>query len=217
MKRTILTMVLCVLSVWTMAQNSEEGRDENPLGWNVAVQGGPHFSAFENTKHGSFFDGIDGHVAMSVGYDFSHGFGTRLEIGYAKNTSGTNVLESGQPLILYSCKDVELFADAIFNVSHLFSIERRTNFEVEAKLYAGAGVGFPDKGTRPNVSYYHMKNPKTAFAMRVGMIVEWHVSESWGLLADARATGFYDNFNGVDAGKGADLRFGLSLGAVYHF
>lgn len=213
MKKFVCALLMSVVALGAMAQ---EEREDNRLGWNVALQGGPHFSAFENTKHASFGDCISGHAALSVGYDFTHAFGTRLEVSYGKNVSGTNTKESGRPVVLYHCKDVSVFADAIFNLSYLGG-DKRPNYAVEAKGYVGIGVGMPDKGTDPNFAYYNPGDPKTAFGMRIGAIAEWHATQRLGFLVDGCVTGYSDKFNGADAGVRMDLRLGLSFGVIYHF
>ena len=123
MKKLVCTLLVCVMAMVAVAQE----REENRLGWNIALQGGAHYSAFENTRHASFGDAVNGHVGLSVGYDFSHAIGARAELSYGRNISGTNTVESGRPLVLYHCNDVSLFADAIFNLSHLLSKEHRNN------------------------------------------------------------------------------------------
>lgn len=211
MKKVVCTMLMSLMALVAVAQE----RAENPLGWNVALQGGAHYSAFENTKHASFGDCIKGHVALSVGYDFSHAIGTRVELSYGRNTTGTNT-ELGRTLILYHFNDVAIFADAIFNLSNLLSKERRTNFEVEAKGYIGLGVGIPGDCTIPNVNY-KINSPETAMGVRAGVICEWHATQNWGFFVDGRMTGYADKFNGMDAGRPLDIRLGLSVGAIYHF
>ena len=133
MKKLVCTLLVCVMAMVAVAQE----REENRLGWNIALQGGAHYSAFENTRHASFGDAVNGHVGLSVGYDFSHAIGARAELSYGRNISGTNTVESERPLVLYHCNDVSLFADAIFNLSHLLSKDRRNNFMIEAKGYVG--------------------------------------------------------------------------------
>ena len=214
MKRIILTMVMGVVALAGMAQE----REENRLGWNVAVEGGVHYSGFENTKHAQFGDAVNGHGGLSVGYDFSHAFGARAELSYGRNISGTNT-EQNRKLVLYHCEDVSLFADAIFNLSHLLSKEHRNNFKVEAKGYVGLGLAMPNEGTDPNVelNYKYAGKTSTAAAVRVGLIGEWHLDSNWAFYLDGRITGFCDKFNGVDAGRPLDIRYGLSFGVKYHF
>lgn len=214
MKKVVCTMLMSIVALVAMAQ---EEREENRLGWNVALQGGVHYSAFENTKHASFGKNVDGHVALSVGYDFSHAFGTRVEVSYGRNTSGTNTKELNRPVVLYHCNDVSFFADAIFNLSNLLSKDRRTNFEVEAKGYLGLGVGIPSNGGDHNVHGYFSGSTETAMGVRAGVICEWHATPNWGFFVDGRLTGYADKFNGVDAGRALDCRLGLSVGAIYHF
>lgn len=206
-------MLMSLMALVAVAQE----RAENRLGWNVALQGGAHYSAFENTKHESFGNSVNGHVALSVGYDFNHAIGTRVELSYGRNTSGSNTKELDRPVVLYHCNDISFFADAIFNLSNLLSKDRRTNFEVEAKGYVGLGVGIPSEGGDHKVHGYFTDETGTAMAVRAGAICEWHATENWGFFVDGRLTGYADKFNGVDAGFPLDMRLGLSVGAIYHF
>jgi opacity protein-like surface antigen len=213
MKKLVCTWLMCVVALVAVAQE----REENRLGWNIALQGGAHYSAFENTRHASFGDAVNGHVGLSVGYDFSHAIGARAELSYGRNISGTNTVESGRPLVLYHCNDVSLFADAIFNLSHLLSKEHRNNFMVEAKGYVGLGLAMPSEGTDPKAGFYPTENTSTVAAVRMGVIGEWHLDPTWSFLLDGCVTGYGDKFNGKDAGRPLDVRLGLSFGVKYHF
>ena len=212
MKKLVCTLLVCVMAMVAVAQE----REENRLGWNIALQGGAHYSAFENTRHASFGDAVNGHVGLSVGYDFSHAIGARAELSYGRNISGTNT-EVGRKLVLYHCNDVSLFADAIFNLSHLLSKDRRNNFMIEAKGYVGLGLAMPSDGTDPKKGFYPTENTSTVAAVRVGAIGEWHLDSNWSFLLDGCVTGYGDKFNGVDAGRALDVRLGLSFGVKYHF
>ena len=212
MKKLVCTLLVCVMAMVAVAQE----REENRLGWNIALQGGAHYSAFENTRHASFGDAVNGHVGLSVGYDFSHAIGARAELSYGRNISGTNT-EVGRKLVLYHCNDVSLFADAIFNLSHLLSKDRRNNFMIEAKGYVGLGLAMPSDGTDPKMGFYSTENTSTVAAVRVGAIGEWHLDSNWSFLVDGCVTGYGDKFNGKDAGRPLDVRLGLSFGVKYHF
>ena len=212
MKKLVCTLLVCVMAMVAVAQE----REENRLGWNIALQGGAHYSAFENTRHASFGDAVNGHVGLSVGYDFSHAIGARAELSYGRNISGTNT-EVGRKLVLYHCNDVSLFADAIFNLSHLLSKDRRNNFMIEAKGYVGLGLAMPSDGTDPKAGFYTTENTSTVAAVRMGVIGEWHLDPTWSFLLDGCVTGYGDKFNGVDAGRPLDVRLGLSFGVKYHF
>lgn len=212
MKKLVCTLLVCVMAMVAVAQEREETR----LGWNIALQGGAHYSAFENTRHASFGDAVNGHVGLSVGYDFSHAIGARAELSYGRNISGTNT-ELDRNLVLYHCNDVSLFADAIFNLSHLLSKDRRNNFMIEAKGYVGLGLAMPSEGTDPKAGFYPTENTSTVAAVRMGVIGEWHLDPTWSFLLDGCVTGYGDKFNGVDAGRPLDVRLGLSFGVKYHF
>jgi hypothetical protein len=110
-----------------------------------------------------------------------------------------------------------LFADAIFNLSHLLSKDRRNNFMIEAKGYVGLGLAMPSDGTDPKMGFYSTENTSTVAAVRVGAIGEWHLDSNWSFLLDGCVTGYGDKFNGKDAGRPLDVRLGLSFGVKYHF
>lgn len=214
MKRIVLTMVMGAFVLLSMAQT----REDNRLGWNASVQGGMLWSINENTHAASFGDLITAGAAIGVGYDFSHNFGVRAQLGYGRNVSGNNVKESNFPLELYKFNDVSLFGDAIFNLSHMCSREQRKNFAVELKGYIGLGCVFADDYDDMKTPHYDVKdNGQTVFGMRAGFIADWHVTQALSLYGDLGLTGYTDGFNGVNVGTGADLRVNLMMGVAYHF
>lgn len=227
MKRIVLTMVMGAFALVSMAQeetNVQEEtkvkvREDNRLGWNVSVQGGMLWSHNENTRELSFGDLITAGAAIGVGYDFSHNFGVRAQLGYGRNVSATNPDILGYGLTSYEFNDISLFGDAVFNLSHMCSREMRKNFAVELKGYVGLGCVFADDydGMKVENMYSVKDNGQTVFAMRCGFITDWHVTQAWSLYGDLGLTGFTDGFNGVNVGTGADLRVSLMMGVAYHF
>lgn len=226
MKRIVLTMVMGAFALVSMAQeetNVQEEtkvREDNRLGWNVSLQGGVLYSINENTHAASFGDLLTPGAALAVGYDFTHNFGVRAQMMYGRNVSATNAKDSGWPLALYKFNDFSLFGDAVFNLSHMCSREMRKNFAVELKGYIGMGCVFADDYDAMKVSHYEgmvKDNGQTVFAMRAGLIADWHLTQAWSLYGDLGLTGFTDGFNGVNVGTGADLRINLMMGVAYHF
>lgn len=232
MKRIVLTMVMGAFALVSMAQeeamaqeetNVQEEtkvkvREDNRLGWNVSVQGGVLWSHSENTRELSIGDLLTVGAAIGVGYDFSHNFGVRAQLGYGRNVSTTNPNIAGYGLTSYKFNDVSLFGDAVFNLSHMCSRESRKNFAVELKGYIGMGCVFADDYAAMKVPSYEVKdNGQTVFGMRCGFIADWHVTQGLSLYGDMGLTGYTDGFNGVNTGTGADLRVNLMMGVAYHF
>ena len=215
MKRIVLTMMMGAFALITMAQ----AREDNRLGWNASVQGGMLWSHNENTRELSFGDLITAGAAIGVGYDFSHNFGVRAQLGYGRNVSATNPDILGYGLTSYKFNDISLFGDAVFNLSHMCSRDFRKNFAVELKGYIGLGCVFSDDYDAMQVeNMYGVKdNGQTVFGMRLGFITDWHVTQAWSLYGDLGLTGYTDGFNGVNVGTGADLRVSLMMGVAYHF
>ena len=215
MKRIVLTMVMGAFALITMAQ----AREDNRLGWNASVQGGMLWSHRENTRELSFGDLITAGAAIGVGYDFSHNFGVRAQLGYGRNVSATNPDILGYGLTSYKFNDISLFGDAVFNLSHMCSREQRKNFAVELKGYVGLGCVFADDydGMKVTGQYQVKDNGQTVFGMRCGFIADWHITQALSLYGDLGLTGYTDGFNGINVGTGADLRVNLMMGVAYHF
>lgn len=215
MKRIVLAMVLGAFTLVSMAQT----REDNRLGWNASVQGGVLWSHNENTRELSFGDLLTPGAAIGVGYDFTHNFGVRAQLGYGRNVSATNPSIVGYGLTSYEFNDVSLFGDAIFNLSHMCSREMRKNFAVELKGYVGFGCVFADDYDAMQVEdlYPTKDNGQTVFAARLGFICDWHVTQAISLYGDLGLTGYTDGFNGISSGAGADMRVSLMMGVAYHF
>lgn len=215
MKRIVLTMVMGAFALITMAQ----AREDNRLGWNASVQGGVLWSHSENTRELSFGDLITAGAAIGVGYDFSHNFGVRAQLGYGRNVSATNPDIVGYGLTSYEFNDISLFGDAVFNLSHMCSREQRKNFAVELKGYVGLGCVFADDydGMKVTGQYQVKDNGQTVFGMRCGFIADWHITQALSLYGDLGLTGYTDGFNGINVGTGADFRVNLMMGVAYHF
>ena len=209
--------------------------------WNVSITGGGLFSGNENyfsyKDHGRFYDLINWQGAVSVGYDFSKYFGTRVWVGYGKNAGAGNVKQTnfgeGHGFFPYTFKSINPFADAILNITGL--AEEIT--PLTTKFYAGIGLGYSWDMTRSKRNMWpdgiHPLQQPTennlAFGFRLGAMVEYNLHENLGLLVDLNAEAYVDNFNGIRpyeheideregyAGFPLDLRAYASVGLIYHF
>lgn len=215
MKKVVLSMVLSLVALCAVAQESEEKRS----GWNMFAQGGLLYSINENTHEASFGDLVTGGGVIGVGYDFSRVFGVRAQLGWSKNVSGTNVKETGRPFTLYKFNDVTVSADAVFNISqYCIRYEEPRDLKFEFKGYVGLGCAFASDYDSMKQSWYGIKDKgQNVFNMRFGFIGDYHVSKAVSLYGDLGLGAYSDSFNGVNAGAELDLRLSLMMGVAYHF
>lgn len=221
-------------------------------GFNISLQGGMLFSMNENSwtyynddrsklPAGALAASRDKlgygmknlftpQVSLTVGYDFGHSFGVRVQGNFAKNASAGNHNESsGGGFYPYSFKSVSAFADAVFNISGFINPEKQ--HLLETKVYAGLGFGhslsadtkyLPDG--KDGGSKYDIVVPANAFGFRAGLIEELFINDHFGAFVDVNLESYTDKFNGfvsVDTAEDQsfpyDLRVVGSLGLIYHF
>ena len=208
--------------------------------WNVSVTGGGLFSGSENyfsyKENGRFYDLINWQGAISVGYDFSNIFGTRLWVGYGKNAGAGNVRQTAaHGFYPYTFKSVSTFADATLSILGL----AEEVGPLTPKFYAGIGLGYSWDMTRSKRNnnafnndihpWQNITNNNLAFGFRLGAMLEYDFGNNLGILVDMNAEAYIDNFSGLRpfeddideregyAGFPLDLRAYASIGLIYHF
>lgn len=249
MKKLFLSaimMAVCALSV--MAQETEKNviRERVFKGFNVSVQGGMLFSMNENTWT-YYNDEKSTHTAgqlkanrdklgyglkdlftpqgsITVGYDFSHALGARIQGTYAKNASAANHNEiAAGGFYPYTFNTLSIFGDAVFNISGYFAPLKQHLFET--KVYAGIGWG---RGLCADTQYVptnlYTVAFKSAFGFRAGIIEEVYINKNIGAFIDLNLEAYTDKFNGVGSGDSEydknfplDVRSVGSIGLIYHF
>lgn len=220
MKKLFLTFVV---SLCTLAIFAQDGTRELRKGWYISLQGGGVYSMSENCRHASLGNMITPAGALSVGKEFSYGYGARLQFYYGKNKGMAN--ENINPPYTsaeYDFKDFSVFADATFNLTYLWNSNHPKYRPIEIYGFAGLGMvythdmdvdGFDYKA----VGYDLDVSDHANFGIRAGLIGAYHLSKSWDLSLELGLTAITDNFNGVKAGLGIDIRANAMLGLTYHF
>ena len=216
---------------------SAQNQPFDPTGkFSISVQGGPMYSRNENSFAYEYFDHkkdlFTWQASVGVGYDFNRTFGLRGNVGYAVNPGAGNMMETGRQFYPYTFKSISCFVDAILHLNGLNDV--RSAFD--PKLYAGIGLGntsgfekTPDNPAPGNQFHPWQKvsEKNTAFGFRGGLILEFMVSQSFGILADFGGEFYTDGYNGLNPGKEVsesgdknfplDFRGVASLGVAIHF
>lgn len=251
MKKIVFSIImtgLCALSMSAQNEQPKE-REREFKGFNISIQGGALYSMNENcwtynndskAENSSLLrqaiEGLKGEYknrttaqgSLTVGYDFSHKFGVRVQAGYSANTSaGNHNQTSAQGFYPYTFNAVTGFADAVLNISGLIKPEEQQLFET--KIYAGIGAAKSSLGDDRYISkhpWYKLNFDKPAFAFRGGIIEEMYISKQMGAFVDLGIEAFGDGFNGMNpSGKTTpadknfplDLRLIGSFGLAFHF
>lgn len=230
-------------------QTYGQGREREFKGFNISVQGGALYSMNENAwtfnndgrienasllqqakdiLKGDYTKRTTVQGSLTVGYDFGHRLGARLQFGYSLNSSAGNHKETAAAgFYPYSFNALTGFADAVLNISGLINEEKQHLFET--KIYAGIGAGKSSLGDDRYISkhpWYDLNFDKAAFGFRGGIIEEMYINKNLGAFIDLGLEAFTDGFNGMNpSGKTTadddnfplDLRLIGSLGLTYHF
>ena len=156
--RKLLTLTAALLmgaSLMNAQDYDYEYEGTNAPGfWNISVQGGILGSLSENAftfnDHGYFGKLVTPQASISVGYEFNETYSVRLNLGYGKNMSACNALQTYQHHEVYNengkriggfwpygFMSVNGFVDVILNFNGLAGINRK----FAPKLYGGLGLG----------------------------------------------------------------------------
>ena len=212
---------------------SEQGRNK----FYVSIQGGGLVSLNENYRsygeNGKNSDLLTGQGSVAFGYQITPVSGVRLWAGYANNRSACNTKEtSGHRFYPYKFNSINAFVDYVMDLSGFGDHD----WAIVPKLYAGAGIGntsgfekTPDNPA-PGDKFHPwqtVNDKNTAFGFRGGLILEFMVSKSFGILADFGGECYSDDYNGINTGKEVsetgdknfplDFRGLASLGIAVHF
>lgn len=221
----------------TAKETAKKASDESRNKFFVTIQGGGLLSLNENFRaygdEGKNSDLLTGQGSASFGYQITPVSGVRLWAGYGNNRSACNKEEtSGHRFYPYKFNSINVFADYVMD----FSGFSENDWTVVPKLYAGIGLGHtsgfektPDNPASGNLfhPWQKVKDNNTVLGLRGGLIVEFMVSRSFGILADFGGEFYMDDYNGLNPGKevskSGDKNFPLdfrglaSLGVAIHF
>lgn len=220
MRKLFLTFVI---SLCTLAGFAQDGVRELRKGWYVSLQGGGVYSMSENCRYASFGDMITPAGALSVGKEFSYGYGARLQFYYGKDKGKMNkYINPPYAGAEYEFKDFSVFVDATFNLTYLLNSNHPKYRPFEIYGFAGLGLVYThdmdlDGCDYKTVGYDLDPSDRANLGIRAGFIGAYHLNKAWDLSLELGMTAITDKFNGVKAGMGVDMRANAMLGLVYHF
>lgn len=191
----------------------------------ITLQGGPGISLNENI--GTFFDNnsalklVKFHGAASIGGFFSRHHGIRIYGEYSMNSSGSNVQEtSAGGFWPYTFKSGTFFADYIVNGGDISS-----GSPFRWRPYVGIGAAYTFGFTDNHHPWQKYSTRNIAMGFRYGVMLEYLLTDSFGLFLDGAHLWFTDTYNGMSPknSKGEhlgfpfDMKLNISLGAAIHF
>jgi len=224
MHRLVSFLAVSVLSVLTLAAQPA-GKPAHTF--NIGVQGGAALSLNENAftyrDNDKGADLFNGKGDIMLGYTFSGVFAMRLAASFGKNSGACNTEQtSGDGFYPYHFKSVNVFADAILNLSRSWE-------GFSPLLYAGIGgarsFGFSD-AAHP---WQSVSNNNNALGFRLGFIAQYNISSAFSIYADFCGEAYSDKYDGLKphkkdqqeiegyGGFPLDLRGVISLGIVFHY
>lgn len=221
--------LLCGLTAaWAQEPSKEVPSHANRV--YLSIQGGPAFNLYENAfsywENGRGVELFTLQGAAALGYDFSDSYGMRLQAAFGNDAGACNVRQtSGDGFYPYAFRHVNVFADAVVNLSGL----RGKVTAFRPKLYAGIGGAYTFDFTDAGHPWQEVVGKNIVFGFRGGFIAEYTLRSGLGFLADFCGEAYTDMYNGLMpseedqknyegyGGFPLDLRGTISLGLVYHF
>lgn len=183
-------------------------------------------NAFSYRENGQLADLFTFQGALGVGYDFSEAFALRTLVAFGNDAGAANTREtSGGGFYPYSFKHVNLFLDAVLNLSGLNG--KATAFR--PKVYTGVGGAVTFGFTDAHHPWQQITPKNKAFGFRAGFIAEYTLESGLGFFADFCGEAYTDMYNGLMpsaedqqqyegyGGFPFDVRGLISLGLVYYF
>ena len=203
----------------------------------ISLQGGGLVSLNENCRtysdNGKNSDLLTGQGSATFGYQHTPISGFRIWAGFGGNRGACNSKEtSDHRFYPYKFNSVNAFVDYVMD----FSGFSNHDWTFVPKIYAGVGVGntygfekTPDNPASGDLFHPWQKvsDKNTAFGFRGGLILEYMISRSFGILADFGGEFYTDDYNGINSGDEVsetgdknfpfDFRGLASLGFSIHF
>lgn len=216
MKKVLLTIALALFSASVFAQTV---KDFYPA-WFYDLKGGAAYTAGEV----AFKDLITPAAALSAGYRFSPTFGLRGDFSGWQAKGG--IVNTGD---LYQWNQLQLNADAMFDILNLFGRNKRMDRAVNP--YFLAGIGLNCRYNNDGAVALAPKFPNTdnlwygtvlGFTGRLGLGANFRISDVVSLLLEVDDNMYTDKFNSkvgnypleldyhITALAGIRLTFGLA-------
>lgn len=228
----------CVLTLFLTGPGFSASAQKPELPWHVAFRAGIVGNVYENVgsylDHKKVFNLITPSFGITAGYDFTEAFSLRMTLSSDANAGACNSKESGGLFYPYRFSSLNVFADAMLNLSR-----RARARSFVPKLYVGLGYAhtfnFTKKfeGTHPWANMYgelpHVVLNNHVMGFRAGFLLEYLLTPEVGILMDLCGELYTDLYDGLQparadqdqfSGYGGfpfDARGILTLGLAYHF
>ena len=236
MRKSIICLVALLIGAASVsAQEKQDKEQQSNKTW-ISIQGGGLVSLNENYAsygdNGKNADLLTGQGSVAFGHMFSPVHGMRLWAGYGNNRSACNTKEtSAHGFYPYKFNSINVFVDYILDFNGFSDSPKAFS----PKAYLGVGLGntsglakvadnqAPGDLLHP---WQDVTDKNNAFGFRAGLILEYLVSDSFGIFADLGAEFYTDNYNGLKPHKDDpfieenfpfDMRGVASLGVAIHF
>lgn len=214
-KRLFLFVGMLTLSVSLFAQQSksDETLEFRPH-WNLKVQGGASYTRGET----SFMNLISPAAQLSASYNFHHAMGVRFGLSGWQGKGSIAYADE-----LYKFNYGQLSADYVLDLASLIGGFRHDRV-CSPYIFAGIGGAYGFNNTEAAAlkeaypsSLLNYWDSKAFFAGRVGLGVDFWLSDIVALGLEANANGYSDKFNSKEDGAGfrADWQFNLLAGITF--
>ena len=234
MRKSIICLVALLIGAASLS--AQDKAQQSNKTW-ISIQGGGLVSLNENYAsygdNGKNADLLTGQGSAAIGHMFSPVHGMRLWAGYGNNRSACNTKEtSAHGFYPYKFNSINVFVDYILDFNG-FSDSPKS---FAPKAYLGVGLGNTSnfvkaEGNQAPGQTLHpwqtVSEKNNALGFRAGLILEYMVSNSFGILADLGGEFYTDDYNGMNSGKEVsgtgdknfplDFRGVASLGVAIHF
>lgn len=185
----------------------------------LQLYGGTNKSANEHMPWSEFsHHPWSGGAFVAVGQELTPLWGWRATFGIDGNKS-RNVPKC-EEAETWGWSNLEWWADATFDLTDALRPHDAVPSPFNMKLFAGAGAlytfGFPQETVLSYTDPYS-RNSKMNFGFRAGLNATYAINEHWRVGAQLSHFFAADQFNGVDDGRGMDMRSNLKVGVTYIF
>lgn len=185
----------------------------------LQLYGGTNKSANEHMPWSEFsHHPWSGGAFVAVGQELTPLWGWRATFGVDGNKS-RNVPRC-EDAETWGWTNLEWWADATFDLTDALRPATRGSSPFNVKLFAGLGALYTFNFPQETVLSYtdpYSRNSKLNFGMRAGVNATYAINDKWRVGAQLSHFLAADQFNGVDNGKGLDMRSNLKVGLTYVF
>lgn len=185
--------------------------------WYIQIQGGGSYSIAENTRFGSFSDGLSPSYAFIVGKNFTTVWGIRLQ---ALGGGDQGRFHSSKTSPTFDFKHISGILQATFNITNFIrNAERGDESQWNLIFMGGPGITHTYDFSKEKVpaNYPINTSSKNHFLLAFAIEFSYRASEHWNINLEANTSWAGDKYNGIDFDRPLDGMVNLLLGVRYTF